>query len=72
MLVGLSMVEQRYEAVMAVLRDGEPVTEVAARLGVDRSWSSPGFPDTYRLRLRPLEGVRDAWTAPAGVPASCC
>src|SRR5262245_9243830 len=31
------MVEQRYEAVMAVLRDGEPVTEVAARLEVSRS-----------------------------------
>lgn len=37
MLVELSMVEQRYEAVMAVLRDGEPVTEVAARLEVNRS-----------------------------------
>jgi transposase InsO family protein len=36
-LVELSMVEQRYEAVMAVLRDGEPVTEVAARLDVNRS-----------------------------------
>jgi hypothetical protein len=32
----------------------------------------PLLPDTYRLRLRPREGVRDAWTAPAGVPASCC
>src|SRR4051812_40778793 len=31
------MVEQRYEAVMAVLRDGEPVTEVAARLEVNRA-----------------------------------
>jgi hypothetical protein len=30
-LVELSMVEQRYEAVMAVLGDGEPVTEVANR-----------------------------------------
>jgi transposase InsO family protein len=28
--------EQRYEAVMAVLRDGEPVIEVAARFGVSR------------------------------------
>jgi transposase InsO family protein len=28
--------EQRYEAVMAVLRDAEPVTEVAARFGVSR------------------------------------
>src|SRR5687767_13117964 len=28
--------EQRYEAVMAVLRDGEPIVEVAARVGVSR------------------------------------
>jgi transposase len=31
----------------------------------------PDFPDTYRLRLRPLEGVRDTWTSPAGVPSTC-
>ena len=37
MLVELSMVEQRYEAVMAVVRDGQPVTEVAARFEVNRS-----------------------------------
>jgi integrase len=37
-----------------------------------QAWSSPGLPDTYRLRLRPREGVRDAWSAPVGVPASCC
>ena len=37
MLVELSMVEQRYEAVMAVLRDGEPVAEVAARFEVSRA-----------------------------------
>ncbi|MEY2591176.1 MAG: hypothetical protein QOJ67_3160 [Acidimicrobiaceae bacterium] len=37
MLVELSMVEQRYEAVMAVLRDGEPVTEVANRFEVSRA-----------------------------------
>ena len=36
MLVARSVMEQRYEAVMAVLRDGEPVTEVAARFGVSR------------------------------------
>jgi transposase-like protein len=28
--------EQRYEAVMAVLRDGEPVSGAAARFGVSR------------------------------------
>lgn len=31
-----SVVEQRYEAVQQVLRDGVPVTEVAARFGVSR------------------------------------
>jgi transposase InsO family protein len=35
-LVERSIMEQRYEAVMAVLRDGEPVVEVAARFGVSR------------------------------------
>jgi transposase len=35
-LVARSAMEQRYEAVMAVLRDGEPVTEVAVRFGVSR------------------------------------
>jgi transposase InsO family protein len=35
-LVARSAMEQRYEAVMAVLRDGELVTEVAARFGVSR------------------------------------
>ena len=36
MLVQRSVMEQRYEAVMAVLRDGEPVVEVASRFGVSR------------------------------------
>jgi transposase InsO family protein len=35
-LVLRSVMEQRYEAVMAVLRDGEPVVEVAVRFGVSR------------------------------------
>jgi transposase InsO family protein len=35
-LVERSVMEQRYEAVMAVVRDGEPVAEVAARFGVSR------------------------------------
>ena len=30
------MSEQRYQAVLAVIRDGETVTEVAARFGVSR------------------------------------
>jgi transposase InsO family protein len=36
LLVELSVMEQRYQAVMAVLQDGWKVTEVAARLGVAR------------------------------------
>jgi transposase InsO family protein len=36
MLVELSVVEQRYQAVLAVIRDGVPITEVAARFGVSR------------------------------------
>ena len=36
MLVELSVMEQRYQAVMAVVQDGWKVTEVARRLGVAR------------------------------------
>ena len=34
MIVELSVVEQRYQAVLAVIAEGVPVVEVAARLGV--------------------------------------
>ena len=36
MLVELSMTEQRYQAVLAVLADGLSVSEVAAKVGVSR------------------------------------
>ena len=36
MLVELSVVEQRYQAVLAVIRDGVPVVEVSRRLEVSR------------------------------------
>jgi transposase len=36
MLVGLSVVEQRYQAVLAVIGDGRSVVEVAAQVGVSR------------------------------------
>ena len=36
MLVELGVVEQRYGAVLEVVRDGFPVAEVAARFGVSR------------------------------------
>ena len=35
-LVELSVIEQRYQAVMAVVQDGGKVTEAADRLGVAR------------------------------------
>lgn len=54
MLMELSVMEQKYQAVLAVIRDGVPVVEVARRFGVSRqsvhSWLSryevegmPGF-----------------------------
>ena len=36
MLVELSVMEQRYQAVLAVVQDGWKVSEVADRLGVSR------------------------------------
>jgi transposase-like protein len=36
MLVELSVVEQRYQAVLAVIRDGVAVVEVARRFGISR------------------------------------
>jgi hypothetical protein len=36
MLVELSVMEQRYQAVLAIVQDGWKVTEVAARIGVSR------------------------------------
>jgi transposase InsO family protein len=36
MLVELGVVEQRYQAVLAVIRDGVPIVEVAGRFGVSR------------------------------------
>lgn len=36
MLVELSVMEQRFQAVLAVVQDGETITEVARRVGVSR------------------------------------
>jgi len=66
-LVELSVMEQRYQAVMAVVQDGWKVTEVADRLGVSRQ-SVGTAADTATLR-RPDEvnhhGV-DKGRAPPG------
>jgi Homeodomain-like domain-containing protein len=57
-LVELGVVEQRYRAVLEVLEDGAPVTEVARRYGVARQtvheWLAPSPPagnssDRYQL-----------------------
>ena len=54
MLVELSMVEQRYDAVREVL-DGATVTDVATRYGVDRTDPAPL---AGALRQRGLGGTR--------------
>ena len=64
MLVARSVMEQRYEAVMAVLRDGEPVTEVADRFGVSRQ-SVHGWIRRYQ------EGGITALADRSHRPASC-
>jgi len=63
-LVELSMVEQRYEAVMAVLRDGEPVTEVASRFEVNRA-------SVHRWIARYQSGGLSALADRSHRPASC-
>jgi transposase-like protein len=62
MLVELSVVEQRYQAVIAVIRDGVPIVKVAHRFDVSRQaihrwlrWlappqGSPLRPPRYRSR----------------------
>jgi transposase InsO family protein len=64
-LVELGVVEQRYQAVLEVLNDGVPVTEVAARFGVTRQsvhrWLK-------RYAARGLAGLVDGSTVPGSCP----
>ena len=64
MLMEISVTEQRYQAVLAVL-GGVPVTEVASRFGVDRSsvhrWLA-------RYEQAGLEGLADRSHRPASCP----
>jgi hypothetical protein len=46
-LLELSKVKQRYEAVLAVIRDGLKITEVAEKFGM-----APGHPLCLALSLR--------------------
>ena len=65
MLVELGVVEQRYQAVLAVLNDGVAVVEVAARFGVTRQsvhrWLK-------RYAARGLAGLVDGSTVPGSCP----
>jgi hypothetical protein len=63
MLVELSVVEQRYHAVMEVLSAGAPMVEVAERYGVSRKTVH-----TWIRRYRPERDGRAAHR-PLGVPA---
>jgi transposase len=77
MLVELSVVEQRYHAVMEVLAAGVPVVEVAERYGVSRktvhAWLN-------RYRDGGLAGLADRshrphahpWQVPAAVEVAIC
>ena len=61
----LSVVEQRYQAVLAVIGEGSTVTEVAGRWGVSRqsvhSWLA-------RYEAGGLEGLADRSHRPRGCP----
>lgn len=65
MLVELSVVEQRYQAVLAVIGDGESVTSVAGRFGVSRqtvhSWLA-------RYEASGLAGLTDRSSRPRSSP----
>ena len=63
MLVELSVMEQRYQAVSLAIHDGESVVDVARRFGVSRqtvhSWLS-------RYEARGLAGLTDRSRRPKG------
>jgi transposase InsO family protein len=61
----LSVAEQRYQAVLAVIRDGRTVTETAAAVGVSRQ-SLHGW--LARYEAAGLEGLVDRSHRPAGHP----
>src|SRR4051812_17341265 len=61
----LSMAEQRYQAVLAVIGDGETVTEVAARFGESRT-TVHGW--LARYEAEGLEGLGDRSHRPWSYP----
>jgi len=64
MLVELSMVEQRYQAVREVLDSGATITEVATHYGVDR-------PTLHRWLARYANGGLEALVAQSTRPDTC-
>jgi transposase len=65
MLVELGLVEQRYQAVLEVLRDGVPVAEVARRHGVARQ-TVHGW--LRRFAAKGLAGLVDRSSKPLSCP----
>ena len=59
------MAEQRYQAVLAVISDGETVTEVAARFGVARKTVHDWL---TKYEAGGLEGLADRSHRPRGCP----
>jgi len=64
-LMELSRVEQRYDAVVAVIRDGLTVTEVAARTQIAKAALRPLGPRTLRSRT-PLQSLCVGRNTPGG------
>ena len=65
-LVELSVVEQRYQAVLAVIRDGVPVVEVARRLLHELTRAGvqplPSRSGVYRFLRRQRDKTSNLWT----------
>ena len=53
MLMELSKVEQRYDAVLGVIRDGYTISEVAQAYGSAARASTPGWPATRPVAFPP-------------------
>ncbi len=65
MLVELGLVEQRYQAVLAVLNDGALVTDVARRTGVSRQTVHEWL---VRYANHGLAGLADSSSKPLSCP----
>ena len=68
MLLELTVAEQRFSAVVEVLRDGLTVTEVAGRYGVSRRPSTAGYAAMPAVARMPWPTAR---IAPTAAPTRC-